>query len=442
MRTPVGWVLIAELAVLAGLVAIAAILAASEIALVSVNRIRVRRMVEEGTRGASRLERLLEHPSRFLPVILLLTLLVGFAANSLAVRLAEKYLGRALGVATATVLATMVMTVVIFVYAEIAPKTVGSQRPEKVSLALSGLIEPVTKLVYPLAKVFIWAANPVVRLFGAKSTLAGPFVTEEEIKTIVTVGEEEGVIEEEEKEMIHSIFEFGDTVVREVMVPRTDMQAIADSSSLRDALGAVVGKGHSRVPVFEESLDDIVGLLYAKDLLMLVAQGGRRTSMDEPIPRSMLREAYFVPETKRVSELLRDMQMKQVHMAIVIDEYGGVAGLVTLEDLLEEIVGEIVDEYDIERPLVRELPDGRLRVDARLPLEELAELTSAALNVDDVDSVGGLVFALAGDIPTQGDTYELAGLRFRVERVEGRRIREVVIERLPLRPSDEEHESA
>lgn len=414
-----------EIAALVALFLAAGFLAAAEISLTAVNRIRVRRMVEEGTRGAERLERLTEQRGRYLPVILLLTLVATLGADSLAITLAERYLHGLIPAAVATVLATLLTTAVVFIYCEVGPKTAASQHPERFALAVARVIEVLTRAIYPVTRMFIWLATPLVRVLGGKSMAAGPFVTEEEIKTIVTVGEEEGVIEEVEKEMIHSIFEFGDTVVREVMVPRPDMQTLQLGTPLQDALEAVVSEGHSRIPVWEESPDNVVGLMYAKDLLTLTHKGA-----EGGVGKELLREAYFVPESKRVSELLKDMRHKQVHIAIAVDEYGGVAGLVTLEDLIEEIVGEIVDEYDVEEPLIEELPDGRLRVDGRLPLEEVGELTSAELDVEDVDSVGGLVYALAGDIPKEGDRYELAGLRFIAERVEGRRIQKVIIERI------------
>lgn len=426
------WLVAVEIAGLVALFVAAAFLAAAEISLTSVNRIRVRRMVEEGTRGAQRLERLIEQPGRYLPVILLLTLFATLGADSLAITLAERYLHGLIPAAVATVLATVLTTAVVFIYCEVGPKTAASQHPERFALGVARVIEALTRAIYPVTRVFIWLATPLVRALGGKSVAAGPFVTEDEIKTIVTVGEEEGVIEEVEKEMIHSIFEFGDTVVREVMVPRPDMQTLPLGTPLHDALEAVVSEGHSRIPVWEDSPDNVVGLMYAKDLLTLTHQG-----VEGGVNRELLREAYFVPETKRVSELLKDMRHKQVHMAIAVDEYGGVAGLVTLEDLIEEIVGEIVDEYDVEEPLIEELPGGRLRVDGRLPLEELGELTSAELDVEDVDSVGGLVYALAGDIPEEGDRYELAGLSFIAERVEGRRVQKVIIERVSAPEKDE-----
>jgi putative hemolysin len=417
-----GWVIAAETLVILVMIAIVGFLGASETSLTSVNRIRVRRMVEEEVRGAERLERLIGQTSHFLPVLLFLTLLFSFGVDSLATTLAVKYLGPVLGAGVSTLLATLLSALVIFVYGEVAPKTSASQRPERFALALATVVDPLTRVLYPVTKVFIWAAGPVVRLFGGRPDFVSPFVTEEEIKTIVTVGEEEGIIEEVEKEMIHSIFEFGDTVVREVMVPRTDMQTLEAGVTLAEAFEAIQAGGHSRIPMWDGSEDNVTGIVYAKDLLALAC-----TDPSVPLPTTIPRKPYFVPESKRVAELLRDMRARKTHIAIAVDEYGGIAGLVTIEDLIEEIVGEIFDEYDIEEPLVEELPNGDLLVDARLPLEELEERFGLKLDIEDVDSVGGVIYALAGDIPSEGDTYELAGLKFRVQHVEGRRITKALI---------------
>jgi len=235
--------------------------------------------------------------------------------------------------------------------------------------------------------------------------------------------------------LIHSIFEFGDTVVREVMVPRPDMVTIDSSSDLAEALDVILKAGYSRIPIFEGDNDNIVGLLYAKDLMK------RMHENDGPTRVSALgRAPAFIPEQKKVSELLREMQKERVHMAIVVDEYGGTAGLVTIEDLIEEIVGEIVDEYDQEEPLVEPLGGDRLRVDAKMPIDEINELLDVELPHDEWDTVGGLVFGLVGRVPVPGETVRLNGLSFKAERVTGRRIQKVVVAKLPPEdPTPEEH---
>jgi CBS domain containing-hemolysin-like protein len=267
----------------------------------------------------------------------------------------------------------------------------------------------------------------------------GPFATEEDIKAMADVASEEEEIEEEEKELIHSIFEFGDTVVREVMTPEPDIVALDLSSTLDQVLDMVVRHGFSRIPVFRDKPDEIVGIVYAKDVLREIhALGERARPLEE-----LIRKPHFVPESKKVSDLLRDMQAEKFHVAIVVDEYGGVSGLVTLEDLLEEIVGEIVDEYDREEPQVEPAGDGRYRVNARLPVDELNELLDMELPNEEWDTVGGLMMGILGRLPTQGEHVDFQDLRFTAERVQGRRISKVLIElRAPLKRKLAEGEQA
>jgi putative hemolysin len=236
---------------------------------------------------------------------------------------------------------------------------------------------------------------------------------------------EEDVIEREERQLIHSIIEFGDTVVREVMVPRPDMVAVEARASVSDAMELVMSAGYSRIPVYEQGIDDIAGILYAKDLMRAIREG----RADEQV-RDLIRPARFVPETKRVAELMPDMQKSKTHMAVVVDEHGGTAGIVTLEDLLEELVGEIVDEYDVEEAPVEPLPDGGVRVSARMPIDELNELLGAEFPEGDYDTVGGLVYFLLGHVPAEGETVDYDGHRLHAERVQGRRIGRVRVSRL------------
>jgi CBS domain containing-hemolysin-like protein len=240
------------------------------------------------------------------------------------------------------------------------------------------------------------------------------------------VGHEEGAIEEDEKELIHSIFEFGDTIVREVMVPRPDIVMVPATATLDEVQDVVIRHGFSRIPVNGKGPEDIVGVVYAKDVLREIHRGkGERRLKD------IMRKPYFVPESKKVSELLRDMQREKFHQALVVDEYGSLSGLVTLEDLLEEIVGEIEDEYDREEPNVEPVGENRLRVNARLPVDELNELLDVDLPNTEWDTVGGLVMGILGRVPARGEVVEFEGLRFTAERVQGRRISKILIERLP-----------
>ena len=272
-----------------------------------------------------------------------------------------------------------------------------------------------------LSRGLIGVANVVLPGKGLKQ---GPFVTEEEIRTMADVAANEEVIEREERKLIHSIFEFGDTVVREAMLPRPDMVAVEADASIEAAIDRAIEGGFSRLPAYEGSTDNIVGLVYLKDLVRLDRAGeGSR-----PV-RTALRPAVFVPEQKRVAELLNEMQTKQFHMAVVFDEHGGTAGLVTLEDLLEEIVGEIADEYDVETPSLEHLPDGSLRVPGRMAIDDVSEELGIELPDTEWDTVGGLVFNLLGKVPDEGECVTFKSIELCAERVQGRRIVSVVIRR-------------
>lgn len=419
---------IAEIIVLLVLVGFAAFLAASETSLTAMNKVRVRRLMEERVRGATTLDRLLDQPNRFLAVILLLTLLSHLGANSLASFIAEKYLAGTFSLALVTTISTIVMAVFIFIVAEVTPKAFGLQNPDRVATGVAKPVAVLTKLLFPLTRLFVSISNVVIRVLGGKTTREGPFVTEEEIRSIVAFGEEEGVIEEEEKDMIQSIFEFGDTIVREVMVPRTDMQGLEKDVAAEGALTAIEETGHSRIPLFEESLDNVVGMLYAKDLLIALGANGKDKTIK---PLNLARKVHFVPETKKVSQLLREMRNEKTHIAIVVDEYGGTAGLVTIEDLIEEIVGEIFDEYDQAEPMIEEVSPDKVRVNARMSLDEVNEHLGVSLVDPGVDSVGGFVIDLAGRIPTVGETVEYENLRLTVEKAGRRRVSKILIEKLP-----------
>jgi CBS domain containing-hemolysin-like protein len=324
------------------------------------------------------------------------------------------------------------MTFGIFVFAEIAPKTFTVQNPERAALFMARPIYFLGRALQPVGRLLILIANAIISPLPGKTLPRGPFVTEEEIRHLVDVAEEEEEIEEEERELIHSVFEFGDTVVREVMVPRPDMVTARADASLGEVLDVILRAGYSRIPIYEGDNDNITGVLYAKDLLkrMHEAKGEGKVS-------SLARAPLFVPEQKKVSELLREMQQRRVHMAIVIDEYGGTAGLVTIEDLIEEIVGEIVDEYDQEEPLVEPVDENTIRVDAKLPIDDVNELLEVELPHEEWDTVGGLVFGLTDRVPVPGETVRYDSLEFVTERVSGRRIQKVVIRKI-LAPSGRE----
>jgi len=373
---------------------------------------------DEGDKKAQMTLDLTQKSKEFLSVILLLTLSADTGMAAIAAVLAAEVL------AFGPAIATGIVTLTLFIFAEMIPKTFAVNNPERVAGLVVRPVAWLTKIFYPLSYLFIRIANFFVTLLGGK-IVRRPFVTEEEIKMMVSVGVEEAEIEQDEKEMIHSIFEFGDTIVREVMVPRPDMVVVESGAAMEEVLDQVVTAGHSRIPIYEDSIDNVIGLMYAKDLL---------TFLNKPVDerekaaiKKLMRPAYFVPETKNISELLKEMQQKQTHMAIVLDEYGGTAGLVTIEDLLEEIVGEIFDEYDLEEAMVEVLSHNSYRIDGRAPMDEVRELVGVDLPEYGGETIGGFVYDLAGHIPARGEVVQYNSLRFKVEKVVGRRISKIIV---------------
>ena len=414
--TPAQWL---TLVAILGLIFLAAFFALAETALTRMNRVKALTLAEEGRRGGRVLARLAEHPETFLNPVLLLVLVCHVVSSVLVGALANDLFGAA-GVAAATV----GEVVLIFVFAEAIPKTWAVQHTERAAL-LAAPIVAVIAAFWPIR----WMARGLIGLSNfilpGKGLKEGPFVSEEELLALADVAAEEEVIESEERHLIRSIFEFGDTVVREVMVPRPDMVAVEGRDRIRDVIEVAIAAGRSRIPTYDQGIDDISGILFIKDLLRAEREG----KADDEV-RSVKRDAHFVPETKPVAELMREMQRDKFHMAIVFDEYGGTAGLVTLEDLIEELVGEIVDEYDVEEAQVEPLPNGDYRVNARMPVDEVNELLHAELPQGDWDSVGGLVYSLLGHVPVEGEAVEVDGHRLVAEKVQGRRIGRVRITRL------------
>jgi magnesium and cobalt exporter, CNNM family len=407
---------------------VASFLAMAETALTRINRAKAMALEDDGRRWAKQLVRLVEHPEHFLNPVLLLMLLSHLVIASVVAVLIERHFGSGV-----LILATVIETAVIFVFAEAAPKTWAIEQPERSALLSAPLVAGVVGLlpIRIITRALIGVTNVILPGKGLKR---GPFVSEQELLAMADQAEEEDVIESQERALIHSIIHFGDTVVREVMVPRPDMVSVEARARVKDVMEVAIQAGYSRIPVYEQGIDDIAGIVYAKDLMRSVSEG----RAEEPV-RELAREAGFVPETKRVAELMREMQAKKFHMAIVVDEYGGTAGLVTLEDLIEELVGEIVDEYDVEEPSVESLGGGDVRVNARMPIDELNELLDTELPEGDWDTVGGLVYNLLGHVPVEGETVECDGHRLRAEKVQGRRIGRVRITRLATAERKPEH---
>ena len=415
------------IAAIVALLLVAAFAAMAESAVTRMSRVRAHHLSQEKRRNADLLVKIVEDPAPFLNVVLLITLLSHLGGTAMATGLAISAFGR-----VGEAVATGVMTFVIFVFAEVSPKTFTIQHTERAALLIARPLYYLGKLLQPLGRLLIAVANVALLVLPGRGLPKGPFVTEEEIRHLVDVAEEEEEIEQEERELIHSIFEFGDTVVREVMVPRTDMVAMPAEATLDQALETIVKVGYSRIPIYEGDTDNIIGVLYAKDLLRRSAQ----ERVEEKVT-SAARSPLYVPEQKKVAELLREMQEQRIHMAIVVDEYGGTAGLVTIEDLIEEIVGEIVDEYDQEEPLVEPIDENTMRVDAKMPIDEVNELFDVELPHDEWDTVGGLVFGLTGRVPSVGESVRYDSIELRTERVTGRRIQKVLVTRVvpPTEPA-------
>ncbi|HET7677715.1 MAG TPA: hemolysin family protein, partial [Candidatus Limnocylindrales bacterium] len=405
-----------ELLIIAILVLLNAVFVAAEIALVTVRRTRLEQLVEEGSGAARRVQRLVSQPGRFLAVIQLGITFVGFLASAYAgVSLAfqvEAFLSGFPAVAPysgalALVLVTALLSFFTIVFGELVPKTLALAHAERFSLVLGGPVDLMARVLGPVVGLLTRITNAVNRLFGVRDPVQSTLSTEE-LKILVERGGEQGILEAEEEQMISAVMELGESRVHEVMVPRIDMVAVPADVSFGDVIDRIVAEGHSRIPVYGESIDDVLGILYAKDLLPYLKDGA------EPPPvRSILRTPLFVPESMTVDDLLHEFQRRKVHIAIVLDEYGGTAGLVTIEDLIEEIVGEIQDEYDVEEPMVVSLSDDEARVDGRASIDDLVELFGLRLDeeeTDQYDTVGGLVYHHIGGIPKVGDTVNVEGL--------------------------------
>jgi putative hemolysin len=398
------------------LIMFSAVFALSETAITRTTKVKATALVEEGRRGAPSLMRLVEHADRNIPVILFTLEICTLVAATIIGVVANEVVGP-LGV----VVATAFEIVVIFIFAELAPKIWAVQHTERAALRVAPFLLTVVRFP-PLrwtTQALIAVANLVLPGKGLKD---GPYVTEEELLAMADTAADEEVIEREERKLIHSIIDFGDTVAREVMVPRPDMVTVAASATLGEAADIASRAGFSRVPVFGQGIDDIVGVVYVKDIMRAEREG----RANEPV-RTFMRQAQFVPESKRIAEVMREMQAGKQHMAIVVDEYGGTAGLITLEDVLEELVGEISDEYDVYQSRVEMLDDGQLQVDAGLSIDEVNELTGYDLPEGDWDTVGGLLFHLLGHVPVEGEVADVDGHRLVAEKVNGRRIARVLI---------------
>lgn len=431
------------------LIFVNAFFAMSEIAIISLNDNKIEKLAEEGDKKAKQIMKLTENSSNFLSMIQIGVTLAGFltsasAADSFAPLITaavEPHVNPALlGVidTVALILITIVISYFSLVLGELVPKKIAMQKGESISYKIIGFLLIFMKITKPFVKVLAFSTNTIVRLFGIDPSADEEEVTEEEILMMVDVGEEKGVIENTQAEMINNIFELDDIDAGDIMTHRVDMTAVEADDPVREVLNVAIADGYSRIPVYDDDPDNIVGMVYVKDLLEYV---GKELPENKPI-RAFMREAYFVPETKKCGKLFAEMSEKHIQMAIVVDEYGGTAGLVTLEDIVESIMGNIQDEYDDETEEIAKINDTTFTVEGNTDIDEVDELVGAELPQEDYDTLAGFIISRLGYLPKDGDmdTVEFENLKFTVLSVEDKRIAKVRIDITPRDDADDEEE--
>lgn len=393
-----------------------AFFSASETALMSLSKLRLKHMVEEKRKGALNIERLLENPQKMLVAILVGNNVVNIWGSAIATALAIKlYSNGGIGVATA------VMTIVILIFGEITPKTLAVYHSEGVSLKVAPIIGILVKLLSPIIYIMTKITNFVVRLSGGSPSDKKPFITEDELKTIVDVSSKEGLLENEEKEMIYNIFEFGDLRIKDIMVQRQDISSVSVDSNYDEVIEEFKKEKFSRLPVYEENIDNIVGIVYLKDFILL------DQSKEDFDLRKIMRQPNETFEFMKIADIYKDFQLNRVHMAVVLDEYGGVAGIVTMEDIVESIMGDIQDEYDEEEEDIQVIKEDEYLVLGETKLDDLNSMIGTNLESEDFDSVGGFVIGLIGRLPKKGEVVEYQGIKFIIESIDKNRIEKIRI---------------
>jgi CBS domain containing-hemolysin-like protein len=424
-----------ELIVLAVvLVLLAGIFACAETALSGMSRVRADELLQEGRGGAARLATIVADPPRFLNTALLLGVLFETTGVVLVTLVVIDLVSAGW---LQVVIAVAVMVVVSYIAVGVGPRTIGRRHPERVALLSAAPVSALTAVLGPIPQLLIFIGNVIT---PGKGFREGPFGSEAELRDLVDQAASSRVIESNESQMIHSVFELGDTLAREVMVPRTDMVFIERNKTLRQLMSLALRSGFSRIPVLGRDLDDIIGVAYLKDVTKRVFDKHEAETTERV--DTVLRPTLFVPDSKPADELLRDMQAQRTHVAIVVDEYGGTAGLVTIEDLLEEIVGEITDEYDSEPAPIEHLSGGAIRVSSRLDIEELGDLFGVRIEDEDVETVGGLMAKHLGRVPIPGAEVVCEGLHFQAESLAGRRNKIVTVVVTPARDGAEDAPAA
>jgi len=425
-----------DLGVILVLTILEAFFVAAEISLVAVRRTRVDQLAADGNRQAAAVLRLKDDPGKFLAVSQLGLTVLGFFASAFAAVTLVQHLTaflegfeplRSSAAGVALVLVTLALALFTIVFGELVPKTIALAYVERVALAAARPVEITARVLSPVIGALTWATRVVTRSVGANVSRDSQ-MTADELRLIIERGGEEGILEAEEEQMINAVIELGSRRIHEVMVPRIDIAGLPITATFDELVDTIVAEGHSRIPVYEESVDEVIGILYAKDLLRIL----QLPPAERPSVRSLLRTPVFVPESMSIDDLLHEFQRRKVHLAIVLDEYGGTAGLATIEDLLEEIVGEIQDEYDTEEPMVVRLSEDEARIDGRADVGDLADTFDMELELEDedeYDTVGGLIFHRIGGVPRPGDEVRVDGLTLTVESLDGRRVDKVRVVR-------------
>lgn len=406
-----------KLAILIMCLGLSALFSASETALMSLSKIRVKQMVEDKEKGAEKVNKLLSDPGKLLSAILIGNNLVNIGASSLMTSLAIDAFGnRGVG------LATGIMTLLILIFGEITPKSLAAQNSEKLSVRLSPFVQFVTVLVTPVSFILTRITNFMVKILGGEVDSNQPFITQDELKTIVSVSHKEGILEGEEKDMIYNVFDFSDSQVNDVMITRTEMVAIDVDLPYEEIIKVINHEQYSRIPVYEDTTDNIIGILYVKDLLFL--QSHKEAQFDL---RKYIRKPHFTYEFKSTKELFKEMRAERIHMVIVLDEYGGTEGIVTIEDLIEEIVGDIEDEYDKVSNDIDVIKEDEFLVNGNVKIEVINELIGVHVESDDFDTIAGFVIGIIDRIPEEGEVIEFENVKFVIESIDRNRIDKIRI---------------
>ena len=402
-----------------------ALLSSSEVAFISLNRIRLRHLVETGNKNAAIAQKIRDEHDRLFSAVILSGNLFTILATSVGTAVAISLLGKDIGI----IIATVAMTVLTVIFGELAPKTFAVTHAESISLAFARPIEVYIKAISPLVWLFNKTSNAIIRIFGGEVKPTPQLLTEEEMKSMIKIGEEEGAIEKEEKEMLHNIFAFGDKKVTEAMVPRTEIVAIPEDAAVSDLLSLVSEEGYSRYPVIKETVDNITGLIYVKDIVRKMATEDVPSSA--PI-KDFIRDAYYIPESKMVTALLDEMQKNKFQISVVVDEHGGTAGLITLEDIMEEIVGSLQDEFEAleAETEVEVLDENTFVVSGTTGIDEINELVGVELDDEEFHTIGGFIFGLFGHLPKVGEQLRYHTLRFLILEMEGKKIEKVKITKI------------